>query len=669
MPEIDNILVRLITHTRSKIGERQMSINKINDLRIFIKIVGLAVFAITPFLLGFVFYFIPIMEENLYKEKQRNLTQTVEVAYGIMEENYLKFEKGELTEAEAKSRVLETIKHIRYDGDNYFWINDYEPVAIMHPIKPEMIGKNQANNMDMKGKRIYMEFVEVCKRSGQGFVDYYWSKPGYSEAVPKLSYVKAFAKWDWIIGSGIYIDDIEHQLDAIESALFKFILIMVVLVALMVFVIARNVSVPLKKLEEAAGRVSDGDVDVSVDVARNDEIGNLATSFNKMVGNLKQSMEEIKEKSAAAEKAAADAEEAQQVAQEQQEYLAKNTRMILGEMEKFSQGDLDAHVVPENENDDIGRLFIGFNKAVQNIKEMIKQVTEAVQATASASTEISSSSEQMAAGAQEQSAQATEVAGAVEEMTATILETTKNSSMAAEHAKQAGSLAKQGGDVVNNTIEGMNRIAEVVSEAARIVKELGNSSDKIGEIVQVIDDIADQTNLLALNAAIEAARAGEQGRGFAVVADEVRKLAERTTKATKEIAEMIKEIQRNTGGAVKSMEAGTEEVEKGKQLANKAGESLKQIIESSQSTVDVINQVAAASEEQSTAAEEIGKNIEGITSVTQESAAGTQQIARAAEDLNRLTENLQGLISRFKMTEMDARSRRLGNSNMDIQRY
>jgi len=332
-----------------------------------------------------------------------------------------------------------------------------------------------------------------------------------------------------------------------------------------------------------------------------------------------------------------------------QNYLARSTSALLVEMNKFADGDLTVEVVPEKENDDIGILFNGFNKSVKNIKEIVENVTAAVQATASASNEISSSTEEMAAGAQEQSAQTTEVAGAVEEMTKTIIETTRNSGHASDAAKNAGLIAKEGGKVVGETIDGMNRIAEVVKKSADTVQVLGKRSDEIGEIVQVIDDIADQTNLLALNAAIEAARAGEQGRGFAVVADEVRKLAERTTKATKEIATMIRQIQKDTEGAVVSMQQGTEEVEKGKALAEKAGQSLEQIITGAQDVVDMSTQVAAASEEQSSAAEQISKNIESISSVTQQSAAGVQQIARAAEDLNRLTVNLQELVSRFKI--------------------
>lgn len=305
------------------------------------------------------------------------------------------------------------------------------------------------------------------------------------------------------------------------------------------------------------------------------------------------------------------------------------------------------------------------NTVNESLSQALQKVSESILATASASNQISASVEEMAAGAGEQTHQTTEVAQAIEQMTRTIIDNTKNASIAADTAKSSGDKAFKGGAVVEDTIQGMMRIAKVVEKSSQTVEALGKSSDEIGEIIQVIDDIADQTNLLALNAAIEAARAGEQGRGFAVVADEVRKLAERTTKATKEIAGMIKQIQKDTVEAVESMKQGKHEVDNGKDMANKAGEVLREIIAEAQKVSDVAALVAAASEEQSASAEEISKNVESISNVTQESAAGSQQIAKSAEDLSNLTSNLENLMSHFKISE----NHKVQSRNENIYEY
>jgi methyl-accepting chemotaxis protein len=442
----------------------------------------------------------------------------------------------------------------------------------------------------------------------------------------------------------------ESNADIADSASLTMVILLIIgliiAISLGIF-ISRVIGKPINKLAEGADKIASGDYDIKLEVSAKDEIGALADSFNVMIKNIKDAKETIvREKEEAAFKDAKVLKDTEV----QKQYLIQSVDTILDEMNKFANGDLTVALEIKND-DEISKLYSGFNNAVNNIKNMLVKVSEAVTSTASASSQISASTEEMAAGTQEQSSQTMEVAGAVEQMTKTILETTKNSTIATEAAQSAGTSAKQGGKVVLETIDGMNRIAEVVKKSAETVQALGKSSDQIGEIIQVIDDIADQTNLLALNAAIEAARAGEQGRGFAVVADEVRKLAERTTKATKEIAGMIKQIQKDTNGAVESMSKGTEEVFKGKELADKAGDSLKEIIRGTEKVVDVIAQVAAASEEQSSTSEQISKSIETISNVTQESVAGISQVSKASEDLNRLTINLQNLISRFKIED------------------
>lgn len=433
----------------------------------------------------------------------------------------------------------------------------------------------------------------------------------------------------------------------------------------------------LNKLREAtlekiaaADRIAEGDLNVEINEFSDKD--HLSKSFNKMKQNISYLIKEgQKLTEALAEgkiKARANAENLLGAYKDillgfnkalDEIYMPLADAMEV--LKKISAGDLTVRLTKDYKGDH-QLIKASINQVTDSLSTAITQVAEAVESTASAANQILSSTEEMAAGAQEQSQQTAEVANAVEEMTKTIIETTRNTVAAAEASKGAGEVAREGGIVVLETIEGMNKVADVVKRSADTVIQLGKNSDQIGEIIQVIEDIADQTNLLALNAAIEAARAGEQGRGFAVVADEVRKLAERTTKATKEIASMIKQIQNDTKWAVEAMNEGKSEVEKGKEKAEQAGRSLEKIIVESERVVDIISQVAAASEQQSSASEQISKSLESISNVTHQSASGIQEIARAAEELNNLTLNLQNLVSAFKIEKIEVLNKRQGRA-------
>jgi methyl-accepting chemotaxis protein len=299
--------------------------------------------------------------------------------------------------------------------------------------------------------------------------------------------------------------------------------------------------------------------------------------------------------------------------------------------------------------DELGAICNGFNQFVEKLQGIIRQVASGTQQVASASTQLMANAEQIATGAEEVAAQAVTVATAGEEMSATSSDIAMNCQRAAEASNLASTTAKSGAEVVEKSVQAMGQIANRVQDAAKTVESLGSRSDQIGAIVSTIEDIADQTNLLALNAAIEAARAGEQGRGFAVVADEVRALAERTTKATREIGEMIKAIQIETKSAVTAMELGVAEVELGTSEAAKSGQALEEIQEQINAVTMQVSQVATAAEEQTATTSEISSNIHQITDVVEGTAKGAQESAAAASQLAQTAEELQRLVSQFKL--------------------
>jgi methyl-accepting chemotaxis protein len=397
-------------------------------------------------------------------------------------------------------------------------------------------------------------------------------------------------------------------------------------IAINYILLSNRVLAPVKQIADFAERFSHGDFRARAAVDSADDFGFIAENLNRAAESASRVM----------------------FNQEAQENLQKSVTEFLTIVSQVARGDLTLR--GRVTNDALGNVVDSVNYMLDNFVKVLERVRKGALDVQSSANEILIASEEMSTGAIQQDQEITNTSSAVEELTVSMKQVSNNAEASAEAARRALDAAEQGNRSVRDTLEGMQRIRSSVQATAKRIKALGDRSLEISEIVNVINDITEQTNLLALNAAIEAARAGEAGRGFAVVADEVRKLAEHSRAATKDIAALIKAIQAETNDAVVVMEEGTREVEVGARLADQAGRALDAISSVVRQSAELVQEISLASKQQVRGTEGVANAMQIISNITRQTSQGARQTARTVEQMVHMSEQLNEALSQFRVS-------------------
>ena len=503
------------------------------------------------------------LKQKSYDENQ-HLVEVVHTLLGSFAK------REDVDEATAKQLALEAVKALRYDGNNYFWIQDETPAMVMHPMKPALDGKDLRTFKDGNGRAFFLEMAQKVKAKGEGFVDYVWPLPGEEAPTDKISYVKAFKPWGWTVGSGIYLTNLEEEYAHLRNVIVVFCVVSVVLVILLIYVIGGSIVKPVQEVSERMKDISQGEGDLtrSLPETGQDEVTRLARYFN--------------------------------------EYTEKMRQSLLG------------------------------------IRENINSLTQQAEL-------VETSSKNSNAQAQTQNENMLQVAAAMEEMTTQINEVSNNADSAEKGTSSARSNVQHGASVVDSTVQDIRSLTSDIESVSNVVTELAAQTDSIGAVLDVIRGIAEQTNLLALNAAIEAARAGEQGRGFAVVADEVRTLASRTGQSTDEIQAMIEKLQSNAKNAVDAVKVSQAASSKTVDNAIQANQNLQEADRLMTEIADKSSEIARATEQQAEAATEANMRINALSGAADSSLRTADELAAASQALRSSCLAIMEIANRFKL--------------------
>ncbi|NQY86361.1 MAG: cache domain-containing protein [Colwellia sp.] len=506
-------------------------------------------------------------KENIIVERKSTAIQMVEAAKNLINDSYQQYVDKTLTLVQAQEQAKYRISLLRFGDSGYFWLNDIDGKMLMHPIKANLNGENMLIHSKEYVRTAFKSFVDKVNSQKQGFVYYQWSKPGSTELQQKSSFVASFEPWQWVLGTGLYLQDIEEDfINKLIRVLFTTLLSILVIV-LVSYIISRNILRPLNTLSNTMVKVS-------------------------------------------------------------------------------TEKDLTINIAAEGK-DELAILGRGFNEMTASLRTVIQRILQSSDTLAAQAEETSAVTYQITIGVKQQKQETQGATQAIVHLTELSLDINQHVAEALTLSEGVKSAAQKGQGNVTENIKAISEVSDKVNQAVNVVSELQNSSEQIGDIINVITKIADQTNLLALNAAIEAARAGEQGRGFAVVADEVRTLAQRTQESTESIQKIINELQTGVTKIVSVMESCQDKTAEGREKANLCGNAFGEINNAIDLLSSLSRTIVIACEQQNKEVKNVENKIYSISAVAEQTQQGTEHINQASESLSELAQELNSLTNEF----------------------
>ncbi|MGY2575717.1 methyl-accepting chemotaxis protein [Vibrio sp. C8] len=525
---------------------------------------------ITLFLLFPLMVMVQDYQSDLIKAKQTQTRHLVENTHSLLNHFYQLQTQGTLSEQQAQNQAKQAVAQLRYGEEDYFWMNDLTPTMIMHPFKPQLDGKNLSAVKDPQGKALFVEMANIAREKGEGTVYYMWPKPGSETDVEKVSYVKLFEPWGWIVGSGVYIDDVNALVWQRLQSVFTGLAIVLIAMLTLAYLIGLSITKPcvatLQAMEDIAK--GEGDLTKQLDASGKDELSRIAQAFNQFTHKLRHIVLDI---------------------------------------------------VPVT--DGVTGSALELTHVAQNAAGKAMEQQQSVDTVASAMNQLHSSNQEVANAAQ-------------------------NAAIAAQTANEK---SQQGRDVINQVSVYMDSLSERLTATDTNTQALAKEIQQVSAVLEVIYGVAEQTNLLALNAAIEAARAGEQGRGFAVVADEVRSLATRTQSSTQQIEQIIAGLQERAHQVSSSMDETQLQSKGTQEQAEKAQQALDDIDQQIRQILQLNEHIAEASAQQSLATDEISRNLTLIADHSAQAAIQAEQVTAASEQLQENGQRLTHSFSVFKV--------------------